>query len=446
MSRTPWCADVAAVELQRPPLVTHPLFRRCSREEMRRISRWGDEVTIAAGQVLLTENTIAHWFFVIVDGQVEVSREGRPVAVLGAGDHVGNDAILGFAPQPTTAVTATPCRVFVMGRRYLISLTYDLPGLQRGLWDDVDEVGLNPRLRELRAAGARAWAALSPADRAAASAPPAPAPWLQRRNARRRAAVQEAFLALAAGALDRRRRATTPVAPARRRIDVRVWLAVLAVTAAVSLAVALVWHPPVALVVPGDPVDVVGDISIAGRPTHEVSGAYVMATVEFRRPTLAGLVVARVRGQRTVELDDLAADPERSRRLGREAFARARRRAVAAAARAAGIDPADLDVRFRDRAVSGSSAALVYALAIVDLLDPEDRARGRTIAATGGLTDDGDVVPIDYAGEKRRVARASGADVFLVPPGQRLRSVGGHLAVAAVGSLAEALRTLAEIP
>jgi PDZ domain-containing protein len=81
----------------------------------------------------------------------------------------------------------------------------------------------------------------------------------------------------------------------------------------------------------------------------------------------------------------------------------------------------DLDVdlpfeaKFKDRNIGGPSAGLVYALLIADLLDPEDVAQDRRIAASGTVQLDGAVGPVGGLKEKLRAAEEADADVFLVP-------------------------------
>ncbi len=72
-------------------------------------------------------------------------------------------------------------------------------------------------------------------------------------------------------------------------------------------------------------------------------------------------------------------------------------------------------VSFRERAIGGPSAALAYALAIADMLDPADLAAGRTIAATGTVDADGRVGPVGGIAAKMAVARDAGADLIFVP-------------------------------
>ena len=129
----------------------------------------------------------------------------------------------------------------------------------------------------------------------------------------------------------------------------------------------------------------------------------------------------------------------------REAFLTSHRQAIALAEKSLGVDPRGLTIVIRDRGIGGPSAGLAYALAIIDMLDPDDVARGRTIAATGELRPDGRVSPVGFVPMKLAVARSGNADVFLVPDGQEdsARRT-GLTVVVGVKSLEQAVRTLRE--
>ncbi|HXF71212.1 MAG TPA: CBS domain-containing protein [Actinomycetota bacterium] len=92
--------------------------------------------------------------------------------------------------------------------------------------------------------------------------------------------------------------------------------------------------------------------------------------------------------------------------------------------------------------VAGPSGGLVYALLIADLLDPADLAGGRVVAATGTVDLEGDVGPVGGLAAKAESARASGADILLVPAG----GVGGldpeDLTIRGVATLEEAIGVL----
>jgi PDZ domain-containing protein len=65
--------------------------------------------------------------------------------------------------------------------------------------------------------------------------------------------------------------------------------------------------------------------------------------------------------------------------------------------------------------IGGPSAGLMFALGIIDKLDPADLTGGATIAGTGTIDGQGNVGPIGGAPQKLVAARDAGATVFLVP-------------------------------
>ncbi|MCL6449797.1 MAG: PDZ domain-containing protein [Acetobacteraceae bacterium] len=104
-------------------------------------------------------------------------------------------------------------------------------------------------------------------------------------------------------------------------------------------------------------------------------------------------------------------------------------------------------VEFSAGDISGPSAGLIFALAIIDQLDPRDLTGGRVVAGTGTLDVRGRVGPVGGVREKALAARAAGARVFLVPAANQAeaRSVRG-LAVVPVATLQDALAYLGRNP
>ena len=66
-----------------------PLFADCTKGELRRIASIADELTLRHGTVLTREGRVGHEFFVLIDGSVRVSKDGRRLADLGGGDWLG---------------------------------------------------------------------------------------------------------------------------------------------------------------------------------------------------------------------------------------------------------------------------------------------------------------------------------------------------------------------
>ena len=92
--------------------------------------------------------------------------------------------------------------------------------------------------------------------------------------------------------------------------------------------------------------------------------------------------------------------------------------------------------------LTGGSAGLMFALTIVEGLDPLDL--DGQIAGTGTISSTGVVGPIEEIALKARAARHAGADVFLAPKAQAAAAerAASDLRVVGVDTLDEALRSL----
>jgi CRP/FNR family cyclic AMP-dependent transcriptional regulator len=104
-----------------------PLFAGCSQPELRELAVQLDEVHLREGRVLVREGQPGREFFVLVDGAVRVSRNGRTVADLGAGDWFGEIALLRGGPRTATVTALTPIRVLVLTDRAFRRVVETMP-------------------------------------------------------------------------------------------------------------------------------------------------------------------------------------------------------------------------------------------------------------------------------------------------------------------------------
>jgi len=108
-----------------------PLFEGLTRKELTQLARVSEDLEVAAGTVLCREGEIGHEFFVIVEGDVEVRRNGRKVATRGSGEFVGEIPLVEQTPRTATVTAKTPLRVFVLTDRGFRSLLDENPGVER---------------------------------------------------------------------------------------------------------------------------------------------------------------------------------------------------------------------------------------------------------------------------------------------------------------------------
>src|SRR4051812_21876974 len=105
------------------------LFSALSNRELVRIGRVAEEVKVAAGKVVVQEGTSGHEFFLILEGQATVRRNGRKVATLGPGQYFGELALLDRSPRNATVEADTAMRLIVLGQREFSGLLDEIPGL-----------------------------------------------------------------------------------------------------------------------------------------------------------------------------------------------------------------------------------------------------------------------------------------------------------------------------
>lgn len=110
-------------------LTTVPLFAGCSKGELRKLAGIADELDVREGTVLTREGRTGHEFFVLIEGTVQVTRNGRKLAELGPGDWLGEIALLTKAPRTATATATSPVAVLVIVDREFRRVVNEIPSI-----------------------------------------------------------------------------------------------------------------------------------------------------------------------------------------------------------------------------------------------------------------------------------------------------------------------------
>jgi CRP/FNR family cyclic AMP-dependent transcriptional regulator len=107
-----------------------PLFAGFGGRQLEEIARLADEVDVPVGTELTHEGRPGGEFFIIIDGTVTVERGGSTIRSLGAGDFLGEIALVDGGPRTATVTTATPARLLVVAHREFHTLLEDHPTIR----------------------------------------------------------------------------------------------------------------------------------------------------------------------------------------------------------------------------------------------------------------------------------------------------------------------------
>ena len=106
-----------------------PLFAGCSKTELQRIASLADELDLAEGATLIREGERGREFLVVVSGTVSVTKRGKKVADLGAGDFIGEIALVSDVPRTATVTATSPVRLLVVTDRAFRGLIEEMPSI-----------------------------------------------------------------------------------------------------------------------------------------------------------------------------------------------------------------------------------------------------------------------------------------------------------------------------
>jgi protein lysine acetyltransferase len=113
-----------------PDLAELSLFRQCSKAELNQARALLTPVELPAGHVLWRDGDFPREFGIVADGQVVVTdATGRQVAMLGAGEIVGEMALMGGQRRRGTVSTLTPVVLYVGNPTELASLLHVAPSV-----------------------------------------------------------------------------------------------------------------------------------------------------------------------------------------------------------------------------------------------------------------------------------------------------------------------------
>ena len=110
-----------------------PLFDGVSKKHLAQISNLMTPVALAAGDVLARQGEIGREFVILLEGEVDIARDGKVIAVRGPGDYIGEIALLDNQRRTATVTAKTDVAAEVLNRAEFASLLEAAPELSSRL-------------------------------------------------------------------------------------------------------------------------------------------------------------------------------------------------------------------------------------------------------------------------------------------------------------------------
>ena len=143
-----------------------PLFRACTRRQLRAVAKVAGVFDAPANTVVIRAGEPGEEFFLIVDGTARVHVTARRRLRLRPGAYFGEMSLLDGQPRSATVVAETPLRLLVIERRHFSALLDQVPGLTQSLLATLSQrVRMAERGLDLLRRGAKVGGPTSPAAR-----------------------------------------------------------------------------------------------------------------------------------------------------------------------------------------------------------------------------------------------------------------------------------------
>jgi CRP-like cAMP-binding protein len=107
------------------------LFSGCSKRELAEIALITDEIDFKPGKTLITQGEPGRQFYVIIEGAVDVIRNGERLPKRGGSEFFGEISLVSGVPATATVKTTEPTRALVISQRHFRSLLDRSPAIYR---------------------------------------------------------------------------------------------------------------------------------------------------------------------------------------------------------------------------------------------------------------------------------------------------------------------------
>jgi serine/threonine protein phosphatase PrpC len=123
-----------------------PLFRHLNYKELVKVLNQTTQRTYQDGEIVIEEKSDGDEFYIILAGEVEVTKGGRPLTTLGVGVHFGEMALVDRSPRSATVKAKNQTRLMSLSRKAFYQLVRTEPVLaSKLLWSFVQVLSIRLR-------------------------------------------------------------------------------------------------------------------------------------------------------------------------------------------------------------------------------------------------------------------------------------------------------------
>ncbi len=116
-----------------------PLFSKLSKKGLEEVAHIADEIDLPKGKVMAEEGDRGREFFVLLDGEADVTKGDTSINTMHAGDFFGEIALVTKMPRTATVTASTEVRVLVITERDFGSLLKHSDEIGRGVAEALAE-------------------------------------------------------------------------------------------------------------------------------------------------------------------------------------------------------------------------------------------------------------------------------------------------------------------
>jgi CRP-like cAMP-binding protein len=116
-----------------------PLFSKLNKQGLQQVAHIADELDLPAGKEMATEGDRGREFFVLLNGEAEVTKQGSRINTMRKGDFFGEIALVTKMPRTATVTATSDVDVLVITERDFDSLLKKEPEIGRGIAEALAE-------------------------------------------------------------------------------------------------------------------------------------------------------------------------------------------------------------------------------------------------------------------------------------------------------------------